>query len=135
MTIVKKFLFSIERDKKTLLLVDLSAAKSGELMKNLDYVAPEKVAKFQKIVKEGDFKVGDYLEIDSYVFFFVRKHYRSKFVLKDFVKVAGNLPYEYNYKTTNESEKLAPYLEVLLNIYDRIEVYKTSNWNKRNKLD
>lgn len=135
MQLKPKYLFDFEPDKKTLILVDLSAAKSGELMKNLDYVAPKKVAKFQEVVKEGDFKVGDYLEIDWYVFFFVRKHYRSKFVLEDFAKVAGNLPYEYNYKTTNESEKLAPYLEVLLNIYDNIEVYKTSNWDKKNKLD
>jgi len=135
MQLKPKYLFDFEPDKKTLVLVDLSAAKSGELMKNLDYVAPKKVAKFQEVVKKGDFKVGDYLEIDWYVFFFVRKHYRSKFVLEDFTKIAGNLPYEYNYKTTNESEKLAPYLEVLLDIYDNIEVYKTSNWDKKNKLD
>src|SRR5690554_146044 len=135
MQLKPKYLFDFEPDKKTLVLVDLSAAKSGELMKNLDYVAPKRVAKFQEVVKKGDFKVGDYLEIDWYVFFFVRKHYRSKFILEDFAKVAGNLPYEYNYKTTNESEKLAPYLEVLLDIYDNIEVYKTSNWDKKNKLD
>lgn len=104
-------------------------------MKNLDFVNPRIVERFQKMTKDGDYKVGDYIEFDRYIFFFVRKHYLSKFKLEEFRKVAGNIPYQYTYKTTDETPKLKPYLDILLEIYDRIEVYKTSKWDEKNKFD
>lgn len=125
------YLFKFEPNKHYLALVDLSAAKSGDLMKNIDYVAPRMIERFQKEAKTGKYKVGDYIIIDRFVFFFVRKHYRTKFNLKEFAKVAANLPYCLSYKTTVENEQFKPYVEILLDIYDQFEIYETSDWDKR----
>ena len=124
-TTLKEYLFKYEPNKTTLAFTTLGGHLSGTLMKNINFIAPDKIAKMKEEVKE----IGQMIFISDYCFVVLRKHYNTKVKIDHFKAILNNLPKDKVYKTTQEDfSELWDEIE----IPDYIEIYKSSNWEDRN---
>lgn len=121
--------FRWEPQKTTLFFLTQGGHLSGDLLKSLEYRAPQIVKEMQEELAK-DNTIGRYFELRGgiYGFLVVRKHYNSKPDAGQFASMLRSLPAR-TFKTTLETHEV--YAKVLKELaLPTIEIYNTSLWGK-----
>lgn len=121
------YLFIHEKEKFYLAFTTQSAHLSGDLMKNIENVAPRAIEELKAEVAK-DNEIGRVIWCGQFVFIITRKHYNSTPDAAKFISMLRSLPSDKIFKTTQETHKV--YANVLATEkFDNIEVHTSSDWD------
>lgn len=120
-------LFEIETPrKKVLAFITQGVHLSGDIMKAINFRNPRVIEKLKK--NKENYKTGDVIEIDNYIFVVYKKHFNSRIDEKDFENLLKNISFisPDELKTTNEH--LSEFEDLIKYRLDGIEFRETVRW-------